>query len=328
MAFEELVNGDSVTTLSADIDGSQTSITVASSVGFPSPNFRVRIGDELLIVTNVSGTTWTVTRGAEGTPGTSHVLGTTVNFCLTADALDTIRSEMVGTGAWTDLPSSGKKGMMYMPSDAPYILRHNGVNWDTYGPVFPARKINIADYTLLESSVGVTTVNSDDGGLHVGLASGLNSMMYYRSLGSYVGVVYCMMMEARVAQYCGHGVAFRNSSTGKFATGSFFYRDSVPGFSFDMLNWDDVNTSPSNYYPTVGSLPKCQNLHARRLYIRVSLSSGNNMNMEVSVDYINWMQVAFNFITTFTGAIDQIGFHIHNNTSYPISGTLVHWDLF
>ena len=86
MAEENFANNVS-TTLSGAIDDSTTSITVASSSGFPSVNFRVLIDSELLLVTNVSGTTWTVSRGAEGTTPASHSDGATVTHILTAAAL-------------------------------------------------------------------------------------------------------------------------------------------------------------------------------------------------------------------------------------------------
>ena len=56
------------TTLAATINDGQTTIAVASAALFPTlPQFRILIGSELMIVTHVSGTTWTVTRATEGT---------------------------------------------------------------------------------------------------------------------------------------------------------------------------------------------------------------------------------------------------------------------
>jgi hypothetical protein len=64
----------SATTLNGAITNSQTTITVTSSAsypaavtGVPSTYFYITIGSETMQVTNVSGTTWTVTRAALGT---------------------------------------------------------------------------------------------------------------------------------------------------------------------------------------------------------------------------------------------------------------------
>jgi hypothetical protein len=69
------------TTLTAAITGAQTSITVASAIGFPAPNFYINIGAEILLVTAVSGadnTTWTVLRGQQGSTASAATLGAAV----------------------------------------------------------------------------------------------------------------------------------------------------------------------------------------------------------------------------------------------------------
>jgi hypothetical protein len=69
------------TTLASPITAAQTSITVASDVGFPAPNFYVYIGSEILLVTAVSGaknTTWTVVRGQQGTSAAAAASGAAV----------------------------------------------------------------------------------------------------------------------------------------------------------------------------------------------------------------------------------------------------------
>ena len=69
------------TTLFSSINDTQTSITVASDVNFPSANFYIYIGTEILLVTAVSGTgntTWTVARGQQGTSAAGALIGTAV----------------------------------------------------------------------------------------------------------------------------------------------------------------------------------------------------------------------------------------------------------
>ena len=69
-------------TLAAAINASQTTITVSSASGFPtSGSYRIRIDDEEMTVTGGQGTTtWTVTRGVNGTTAGSHVISQTVNW--------------------------------------------------------------------------------------------------------------------------------------------------------------------------------------------------------------------------------------------------------
>jgi prepilin-type N-terminal cleavage/methylation domain-containing protein len=72
------------TTLSSTIDAAATTFTVASGVGFPGTKqpFRIKIGDEVLEVTDVtlSGSvyTFTVVRGVDGTVAASHSAGAAV----------------------------------------------------------------------------------------------------------------------------------------------------------------------------------------------------------------------------------------------------------
>ena len=68
------------TTLGASITSSATTLTVASASGLPAPSFRLLVDNELMLVTAVSGTTLTVTRGYETSAATTHSIGAAVIF--------------------------------------------------------------------------------------------------------------------------------------------------------------------------------------------------------------------------------------------------------
>ena len=100
MSFEHFVN-TAQTTLSASITSTATTITVASSAGFPAlsvpsslgaTQFRVLVENEMMLVTGFpsppSTTSWTVQRGIEGTTAAAHASAKTVTAILTAGALD------------------------------------------------------------------------------------------------------------------------------------------------------------------------------------------------------------------------------------------------
>jgi len=66
-------------TLPSAINATQTTIAVASATGFPASAFRIRIDDELMNVTGGFGTTtWTVTRGINGSTAAAHVANQTL----------------------------------------------------------------------------------------------------------------------------------------------------------------------------------------------------------------------------------------------------------
>jgi len=71
------------TSLTTGINSSAVSITVDSNTGYPSVPYTILIDpglatEEVCEVTAVAGTTWTVTRGVDGTPATSHDTGAAV----------------------------------------------------------------------------------------------------------------------------------------------------------------------------------------------------------------------------------------------------------
>ncbi|MFA5378587.1 MAG: hypothetical protein WC455_22730 [Dehalococcoidia bacterium] len=94
----ETFANNAATTLGAAIETADgTSITVSSATGFPATaQYRILVDDELMIVTaGATTTTWTVTRGAEGTTGATHLDGAAVTHVLTAGALAQLKGDVV-----------------------------------------------------------------------------------------------------------------------------------------------------------------------------------------------------------------------------------------
>lgn len=94
-------------TLTSAINAVVTTVPVsaAAPTSLHGGQFRVRIGDELLLVTAGQDTTsWTVTRGVEGSTAATHSIGAIVRHLLTAAAL----SQAVESGS--GLPDGGTTG--------------------------------------------------------------------------------------------------------------------------------------------------------------------------------------------------------------------------
>lgn len=100
---EQFANNAS-STLNGAINNSTTTIVVTSAASFPSVgNFRLLLGTnpasaEIVLVTGVSGTTFTVLRAQESTTASSWPDLTTVTHILTAAAVDQIRTQFVTVG--------------------------------------------------------------------------------------------------------------------------------------------------------------------------------------------------------------------------------------
>ncbi len=67
-----------VTKTTADISAVDATVNVSSSTGFPIVPFNVQLEYELVTVTAVVGTAWTIARGVNGTTAAAHTSGTTV----------------------------------------------------------------------------------------------------------------------------------------------------------------------------------------------------------------------------------------------------------
>src|SRR4051812_42988700 len=86
----EVFTNDGASTLAVAVDGALGQITVASATTFPTTGqFRIKIDNEYMLVTAVSSTVFTVTRGIEGSTAAAHAINATVRHVLTATGLST-----------------------------------------------------------------------------------------------------------------------------------------------------------------------------------------------------------------------------------------------
>lgn len=105
----EIIIEPTTTSISNAIDGVTTSIEVAPTSDFPSmPPFRIRIENEIMIVTEMAGTTWTVTRNVDATGAAPHGRGVTV-LHIPAFGIDVFNQKAINLHfAPESLPSSGQ----------------------------------------------------------------------------------------------------------------------------------------------------------------------------------------------------------------------------
>lgn len=184
--MEQFTNGPT-TGLDGAIDDSVTSLTVTASTNFPSsPNYRIRIDSEIMLVTAGAGTlTWTVTRGADGTTAASHIDGSTVTHVLTADAVAEFRIDNCLADTYANRPSPGKEGRIFIPTDSrqQVIQRDNGATWDSYGP-YQIYTAPPASGTLTWVNQGSTTVTDDTSILMLATNHATNRHLLAKTMGS------------------------------------------------------------------------------------------------------------------------------------------------
>lgn len=123
---EQFANNVS-TNLNLAITSGATSLTVNSAIGFPATgNFRIIIENEILLVTGVAGTTFTVSRGQESTTAAAHVQGAVVTHILTAGGIKTLQGIV---DLFANRPTASASGRIFAPSDGGLIEIDDGTNW-------------------------------------------------------------------------------------------------------------------------------------------------------------------------------------------------------
>jgi len=145
LATEKFAN-KAFTTLNGAIDSVVTPIVVTSATLFPTTgNFRIKIDAELLLVTAVSGSNFTVTRGIEGSTAASHADGATITHVVTAGAIeaqtsDTMPLSEVGgrLTLTTAVPVTtsdvtAAATLYFTPYKGNRIALYNGTIWKLYG---------------------------------------------------------------------------------------------------------------------------------------------------------------------------------------------------
>lgn len=118
----EIFINDASTTLASGIGTGDTTLTVTSGTEFPaSGTFRVRIDNEIMTVTAVSGVTWTVTRASESVAGSqvaaTHAVSAAIAGVLTAGSIGTI-SGGGGSGTVTNFGFNNANGVSGSVSNA------------------------------------------------------------------------------------------------------------------------------------------------------------------------------------------------------------------
>ena len=94
----ENFGNDKVTALASGVLVGATSIVITDSTNWPAVNFRIRVDNELMLVTNKgagSQTTWSVTRGIEGTVASEHLAGAAVYQVFTLGGFEQRLSELL-----------------------------------------------------------------------------------------------------------------------------------------------------------------------------------------------------------------------------------------
>jgi hypothetical protein len=319
MATERFPN-DAITTLSGNITDVAASLVVDSATRFPvSPQFRIRLDSELMLVTGVAGTTFTVTRGVEGTTAAAHLDGTVVEGVLTSGGLQGVGALVNPTSAYASRPAAGTEGRLFFPSNGVAIERDSGSLWQPWGPAFPLTAPIASDFTWVNQ--GTATITSGGGVIH--LNAPVESGENYRCLVKAAPATPYTLTAALIPNQLGvnfhmWGIAWRNSGTG----------------TIDSLNIAMVTTQPScvelgrrqmNSPTSFSAVPTFTDTgNPAPVFLRLR-DDGTDRHFMYSRDGQNFLTLVTvtrtNFLTP-----DQILWYAQPlNATYGLGVTLIHW---
>ena len=301
MAYERFANGG-LSSLDAGIDDSVTSLTVKSAVGFPTGgNFRVIIDSEIMLVTDVQGKTFTVTRAQEGTSAASHDADAAVFHVLTAGALAQRDIEQFGTGAVANRDAAGQAGRLWLPTEG-FVSQDNGSLWDMM-PLSRFTPPASADFSWINQ--GTSTVADSKGAMILspqGVASGDSIRCLLKAApGTPYEITVALLAlsptyttASAMGQY---GLCLRESGSGKLITYGWGI-GSYPTM-FNYTQWTNPTTISVNQVQASVVAPGI-------CWIRYT-DDGANRQVKISMDGFNFAPIAAAQVRTTFLTADQVG---------------------
>lgn len=319
----EKFSNNATTTLNGSIDNSQTTLVVMSGTLFPvTGQFRLLIDSEILIVTSVSGTTYTVTRAAENTTGASHSNGANVLQVFTEGAVNQLVADILQKGAFASLPSAEKAGRLYLSELQ--LLRDNGTIYDPYGPLFKFKAPVDGDFAWINQLTNADVITTN-GGIYLfnqDQTSGEEVVLRKKSLPSapYQITLGFIPNCNPTCTFFNCGLMLRESSSGKLLCINVINR----GGAWKIEN--DRWLSPTFFsaitiacdMPALGPM----------VWFRI-IDDNTNRTYLYSSNGVNFVKIGSESRTTFITA-DEVGFYVNNygpNSSGFESGiTVLHWE--
>ena len=220
MATEKFANNAETTiNQGGGVDNSTDPVvfTVTDGSVFPSTgNFRIRIDNEILLVTSRSTNSITASRAQENTTIAAHSNGSKVTHVLTAGSLDQRLIDQVFSSAYASKLTSEKQGRLFLPSDGYTLERDDGSNWKPWGPIFPFTPPVDGSYSWVNQGSASVITTKGSIFLSAPVASGENIRIRDKSIPSAPYTITAAFIPClSVGPYPMCGIGLRNSTSGK-----------------------------------------------------------------------------------------------------------------
>jgi len=274
---EKFIN-DPGTTLSSGCTNVAATVNVASAAGYPTTgNFRIRIDNELMLVTAVSGTTWTVTRGIESTSAIAHSGGTPVNHVYTAGSHAQALLDNNQSGALSSLPTAGNAGSKFFPTDAPFMYYDNGTTWNAIGPVYQCNPPT-SSWTLYRTNAN-TTVSYQGSALMSNNGTNCDANLVNAAVNLPSSGSFLISARVRVQTHWFNNdiraaIVIGDTSNNKCTT--FGYRANS-GYYYNIFNWNNFSTTFNfNNAPRSNTTGTISSVFNNDVWMGVYADSGTN----------------------------------------------------
>jgi len=309
MAAEQYTNL-AATTLNGAITDSALSLVVASATNFPSGgDFKIIIDSEIIKVTAVSGTSFTIVRAQEGTSAAAHSdLASLTHVVTAASIVRIINQNVCGQDVIGSRPSAGDAGRLFIPTSGLSLQRDTGTIWTPYGPLHKFKQgFAIADFTANNISGGSTATAVDQGGIiHIEKPpqANINVTSWTKTAPSppYTIVAAFTALWSRNANSPCFGLCFANSGA------------TPHGPSIQHTNTTHYQVVAYTSNTAQGFRVTFQEILPQPIWwLRISDDGTTNKRYWISIDGINWFLLYSEGRTT-TYTPNQVGFFVDHQS--------------
>lgn len=289
MALEKLAN-NAITTLNGGINNSTTSVVVTSAADFPtSGNFHVIVEDEIMLVTSVSGSTFTVVRAQESTSAASHSSGVDIALILTAESI---------------------LNLIKQYSKSPYpVFEPTGVDDEFDDGTFSGwTKVANATPVITEAENG-----SQLSLLHPGGGGAAQFIAYMKATTVNVGdsIEMCFRMLQADENFAIVSLIMADGNT--YGAGNQVHASWSPQQNLlSMMTQTNYNSN------SVNSTVSMQKNGSGFVFLRLTYTASNTFKGEVSVDGIQWHAYNSSFSRTLTPTHVGFGLSKWGGTSFML----------
>lgn len=281
MTKREQFANNARTNLAASLTDVATTLSVDVASLFPSDgNFRILIDSEIILVTSVSGTTFTIERGKEGTTGVAHDDGSLVTQLITDESIRQVIAD--------DLLYANSKPLYHSITDENGdVLTASSFTWVNQGG---ATITDIQD-TLYFTWPADAGANQSRGIIHTSPATPYTATIGFRPLlrNNDVGNDGFPQIQ----------LGFRDSGTSRLVLLNFHFRDGSNGFNVVQMTSETVFSSEA--------FGRFTSTAAADMWLRV-VDNGTNHLFKVSIDGQNWVTLLTQSRTAWTATPNQIYF--------------------